>query len=96
MSRTEVVAIVRTTPEQAEKAAAIIRKCVAPSREESANDGYMACRDVDNAGTFVFVESWASREALNAHMATPHFRALTAELEPLLTAPLQVHILSPL
>lgn len=29
--------------------------------------------DPDDANHFVFAEKWASREALDAHFATPHF-----------------------
>jgi quinol monooxygenase YgiN len=35
---------------------------------------------------FTFVEEWASNEALNSHLDSPHFQAAAAKLEGLVTA----------
>ncbi|BCI68201.1 putative quinol monooxygenase [Acetobacter aceti] len=96
MSKIEVVAIVKVKPGKEAEAAAAMKACVEPSRAESTNHGYTPHRDLDNPDTLIFIERWDSREALQAHMETPHFRKMAAILEPLLAAPLSVHILQPL
>lgn len=96
MSQIEVVAIVKAKPGQAEAVAAAMKACEAPSRAEATNLFYTPHRDLDDPNTFIFIERWASREALAAHMETPHFKKMAAIIEPLLGAPLEVHILTPL
>ncbi len=95
MSQIEVVAIFKVKPSDSAKAAELLKACTAPSRAESTNDTYIPCRDLDADGTFVFIERWDSREALQVHMETPHFKAMASALEPLLIEPLKVHILQP-
>ncbi|NHN87361.1 putative quinol monooxygenase [Acetobacter conturbans] len=96
MSQIEVVAIVQVKPGAEAAAAAAMKACTAPSRAESTNHGYTPHRDLEAPGTLVFIERWESREALQAHMETPHFKEMAAILEPLLAAPLAIHILQPL
>lgn len=96
MSEIDVVAIVTVKPEDATQTATLMQACVAPSRAEAANHAYTPYRDLDSSGTFVFIERWASREALQAHMETPHFKEMAARLTPLLQKPLAIHILQAL
>ncbi len=96
MSQIEVVAIVRAKAGHGAEVAAAMKACEAPSRAESTNSLYTPHRDLDDPDTFVFIERWDSREALQAHMETPHFKEMAKKLEPLLAGPFQVHILQPL
>ncbi|GBR11630.1 putative quinol monooxygenase [Acetobacter oeni] len=96
MSQIEVVAIVKAKPGHGEEVAAAMKACEAPSRAESTNKLYTPHRDLDDPDTFVFIESWASREALQAHIETAHFKEMDKKLQPLLAAPFEVHILKPL
>ncbi|AQS85585.1 MAG: putative quinol monooxygenase [Acetobacter aceti] len=96
MSQIEVVAIVKVKAGKEAEAAEAMKACVAPSRAESTNHAYTPHRDLDAPDTMIFIERWDSREALQAHMETPHFKKMAAILEPLLAAPLAVHILQPL
>ncbi len=91
-----VVAVVQAKAGAAEAVEAAIRACVSATRHEAGNLSYVAHRDLDVAGRFVFVEGWASRAALASHEKEPHFLALGAALQGKLAAPLSVSILSAL
>lgn len=69
--------------------------CVAPTRGEAGNDMYVLHRDAQDASLFVFIEHWKSKQALDQHMQTPHFKTLAAALDGKLTQPLIVHVLQP-
>lgn len=74
MSQIEVVAIVKVKAGKEAEAAEAMKACVAPSRAESTNHAYTPHRDLDAPDTMIFIERWDSREALQAHMETPHFK----------------------
>lgn len=69
--------------------------CVAPTRAEPGNATYVLHRDAQDASLFVFVEHWHSRSALDGHMQSPHFQALTRALDGKLAQPMIVHVLQP-
>lgn len=91
-----VVAIAEARPGCEAQVEAAIAACVPPSRAEASNDGYVPHRDEANPSRFVFVERWASREALAEHEKTPHFQAMAKSFAPLLAKPLEVMILDPI
>jgi len=70
-----------------------IRACVAATRQETGCISYVAHRDLDVAGRFVFVEIWANRAAHAAHEKEPHFQAFVAALEGKLAGPLALSFL---
>lgn len=90
-----VVAIVAGTPATAQAVEAAIRACVPPTRAEAGCRSYVAHRDLKTAGQYVFVESWESQAALDAHMQTPHLKALGAAMKAN-DVPLQVMTLQAL
>ncbi len=57
-----------------------------------AEDGCLlyALTRFDDAGVLVFVERWASAEALTAHGAAPHMAATGERLAPLIAGPTEV------
>ena len=87
-----VIATLRVRPEHEQAALQAIRHCVAASRLEATNLSYQCHRDIGDGNVFVFVERWASPEALAAHETTPHFRAMAKVFETALAEPLQVRI----
>lgn len=91
-----VVAIVEARPGCEAQVEVAIAACVPPSRAESTNFSYVAHRDGANPARFVFVERWASREALAEHEKTPHFQAMARSFATLLAKPLEVMILDPI
>ncbi|NHO57438.1 antibiotic biosynthesis monooxygenase [Acetobacter lambici] len=90
-----VVAILKAKVGCEDDVAKAMAACVAPSRAEATNRQYVPNRDLDNPQTLIFVERWASRQALADHMETPHFKQLAASFEGQLDAPVQIHILQP-
>ncbi|WP_428488218.1 putative quinol monooxygenase [Rhodopila sp.] len=69
--------------------------CVEPTRAEAGNEMYVLHRDAQDPLLFVFMEHWKSQQALDQHMQTPHFKALTQALDGKLAQPMIVHVLHP-
>ena len=57
-----------------------LRSLVAPSRLEPGCLTYELHQDVERPGSFMFYEKFADQEALDAHLATDHFKALQTYL----------------
>ena len=70
-----VVAELRIKPGVADKAAAEARKVIAATVKEEGCLHYDFHLSVSDPTKLVAVERWASREALDAHMHTPHLKA---------------------
>ena len=66
-------------PERADAFEQLFRRYIAPSRDESGCIQYHMLRDAQDPTLFVFHEVWASRDALDAHMALPHMRQFHAQ-----------------
>lgn len=87
-----VIATIRVRPDHEKAAIAAIHDCVKASRLEKTNISYQCHRDVSDPAVFVFVERWASPEALSEHETTPHFRAMANVFRTALAEPLHVRI----
>ena len=83
MSAITVVAIVTAQPGAEAALQSILLGLVAPTRLEAGCLRYDLHRDPLNPQTLVFLETWASREAHQAHLKTPHFLAARAKQEGL-------------
>jgi quinol monooxygenase YgiN len=57
---------------------------VDPTRAEPGNIRYELLASLDDELRFTFVEEWQDREALDAHLQTPHITAANARLPELL------------
>jgi quinol monooxygenase YgiN len=73
MPQLVVVAAITALPGSEADLAAILQGLVAPTRLEAGCVRYDLHRDAADPAVLVFLETWASREAHKAHMATPHF-----------------------
>ena len=51
---------------------------------------YELLANTANPAEFTFVEEWADQAAIDAHMATPHLKAVVANTQPPLVEPLDV------
>jgi quinol monooxygenase YgiN len=60
-----------------EAIAAVTTACEATLAEEGC-EGYAFTADLSNPGRFYINEQWASQEAMDSHMQTPHLAALMA------------------
>ncbi len=91
-----VVAIAEAKEGYESRAEAAIRVCVEQSRKEPGCRLYTAHVEAAEPWRFVFIERWASQEALSLHAKTPHFLALGKAFEECLRAPPRIHVLNEL
>ena len=63
-------------PEDADKAAAILRELRDASREEDGVIGFDVARSQEKPNVFALWEQYRDRTALDAHIATEHFKRL--------------------
>jgi quinol monooxygenase YgiN len=58
-----------------------LRQLIAPTRAEAGCISYELHRSIDSDGLFMFCETFASQDALDAHIASPHFQAFAGYRE---------------
>lgn len=73
MSKVTVVAKLKAKPGMEERVQKELEHMVAETEKEPGCINYDLHRQIDEPGTFLFHENWESKEALDAHMQTPHF-----------------------
>ena len=78
-----VVAELRAKSGMEDRLRTVLLAAVAPSRLEAGNNSYRLHEDTGAPGHFFFYESWKSQQAIEEHMATPHFIALGEQLKTL-------------
>jgi quinol monooxygenase YgiN len=88
-----VIAEALAKPGQEEALYRTLHACVAPTRAEPGNRGYVLHKDLDNPARFFLYETWVSREALNQHFTTPHFKTLDKDVKPLVARELSIAVL---
>ena len=69
---------------------ALAKELVAQTRNDAGMKYYTLNQSVENPRCFVILESWESQEALQAHMASPHFTSIVPQMGPMVeqaTAP---------
>ncbi|WP_298183821.1 putative quinol monooxygenase [uncultured Pseudomonas sp.] len=87
-----VVAVLTAKAGKEQQVEQVLRACVQPSRGEDGCLAYDLTRCVEQAGRFVFVERWASHEAIARHRQMPHYTAMANALGELLSER-QVYVL---
>ena len=88
--RVTVVARFRSRPGAEEKLKAELLSLVAPSRADRGCINYDLHQSPDDPALFMFHEDWTSREALDAHLATPHLDAFDERTKDLLAEPVEI------
>ena len=78
-----VVATVRAKPGAEEELRALLEAVVGPTRGEDGCLTYALHQGAADPAVFVFYENWASREHLDAHLASPHVTAGLTRLSEL-------------
>jgi quinol monooxygenase YgiN len=89
-----VIAELSIKPGSAEKAAAAARQAVAETNKEDGCIFYQMHLNVSDPTKLVVVERWESREALDAHLLTPHLKAWRAAGADFVTAR-KVEVIAP-
>ena len=90
-----VVAILTANGGKEQQVEQILRACVQPSRAEDSCLSYVLSRCIEQVGRFVFVERWASHEAIALHRQMPHYTTMANALGELLSDR-QVYVLEAL
>lgn len=68
------------------------KDCISATLKESGNNSYELKVDAFNSCNFTFVESWKSKEDLDLHMQTEHFKAFGASIGDLLAKELEINV----
>jgi quinol monooxygenase YgiN len=63
-------------PSKRDDAVAAVTKCMEATRAEEGCERYVFSGDLVDQGRLYVSEQWASQEAMDAHMATPHLAEL--------------------
>ena len=67
-------------PANRDAAIEAFKACMAATRAEEGNEGYVFSADLEDPGRFHVREQWADQGALDAHTATPHLAELMASM----------------
>ncbi|HLH57268.1 MAG TPA: putative quinol monooxygenase [Verrucomicrobiae bacterium] len=78
-----VIARVKAKPGKEIEVMNHLKSLVEPSRKDAGCVNYDLHRNQDEPGSFLFHETWHSREHLERHLAKPDLQAALAKLGPL-------------
>ena len=93
-----MIYVVATTKEKPENRAAYIegaKACVAATQKEAGCIYYDSHTSINDPNTFVVVERWESREALDAHSKAPHMAVWRELSGPFKASPTVIEIIDP-
>jgi quinol monooxygenase YgiN len=76
MSEVVVVGSFKAEPGKEAEALQAFKDLVAPTHEEDGCVLYALHQGADDPSQLAFIERWASREALDAHLKSPHVSAI--------------------
>ncbi len=86
MSEVQLIAHHTMKPGTENEALSLVEQLIDAARSEPGNLAFDAYRGFRDPNTYVLLERYASRDALAAHRATPHFQKIVIEqLVPLLS-----------
>ncbi len=91
----EVVAIIKAKEGKADVVREAMSSLMAPSRKDKGCIRYDLYEAQGAPGTFVNIETWASQEDINAHLAQPHLGAAFAGAGDALDGAPQIYMLTP-
>jgi len=83
MSEVVVVGSFKAEPGKEAEALEAFKALVEPTHAEPGCILYALNQGVDDPARLAFIERWASREELDAHLESPHIKALLERLEEL-------------
>ena len=96
MSEVVVVAITTAAAGQEQAVQALAESVISETHAENGCITYALHRDVSDPARFVYVERWASLDALTVHGASAHITQFRAALQPMAGAASQVLVLDAL
>ena len=96
MSEVVVVGSFKAQPGKEAEAAEAFQALVEPTHSEDGCILYALHRGSDDPARLVFVERWASREALDAHLKSPHLAVVLERVEELFGDSADIVVYEPL
>lgn len=85
-----IIATLRAKPGQELRAREVLRGMLAPTHAEAGCINYDLHESHDHPGVFAFYENWTSAARLDAHLNTPHFRALAKVVPEIFVGPPEI------
>lgn len=85
-----VVATFQARPGKDAELRAALTGLLAPTRNENGCLNYDLHAATEDPAKFLFHENWTSKAALDAHLESPHVKALLLRVDELCTAPPQI------
>lgn len=86
MKNLTVIATFQARPGKETELRAALEGLVAPTRKENGCVNYDLHASPENPAKFLFHENWTSKAALDAHLQTPHIKALLPRVDELCVA----------
>ncbi len=85
-----VTARAKAKPGKEKELEAALRAVVPPTHDEHGCLRYAVHRGIEDPASFLVVERWVSKEALDAHLKTPHIQDLFKKVPALVAAPPEI------
>src|SRR5690349_23943912 len=90
MKTLTVIATFLARPGKEAELRAALTGLLAPTRKEAGCINYDVHVATDDSAKFMFHENWTSKAHLDAHLQSPHIKALLPRVDELCTAPPQI------
>jgi len=90
-----VVAKLTIRPEKTEQFLACAKELIQATRKETGCLSYVLHQGTE-PGAYFFIEDWASKAALDAHMQTEHFTRIIPQMAELSSAEPRLELTTPL
>ena len=90
MSQILVVATLKIQDGKVDEAVDELTSVIEAMHDEEGCLSYVLHRDINDPSTLVFIERWASQDALNAHIQQPHMLKMVELAGALLAEPPQI------
>lgn len=90
-----IVATFKAKPETAERLLQELQALTVPTRAEAGCISYRPYVAPEDPTAIVMVETWADKDAIDAHNKSAHLQALVKALPELVAAPPTIEVLKP-
>jgi quinol monooxygenase YgiN len=95
MANLQVVAVLTAKPKAVKPVREALLALVEPARSEPGCNSYQLFTSAVDPATFITVETWSSRDDLNAHLQTQHVQQALSAAGDQLAQPPAIHPLIP-
>jgi quinol monooxygenase YgiN len=85
-----IIAVLKAKPGQREHLKAALKALVPATLDEPGCTDYTLFQLKEEPDTFYVRESWNGQQALDEHIALPHFQAFVKQMDTLLAEPLKL------